>query len=215
MADLFDVDVAVRQASGVGGAAVVAEVQHEQRVQDGEHVEVGHRDGCAGVGGPGAVGVTAFQEREPVGIKEAAAVGGHRQFFVVDAAVNGPAGGQQPMPGRGAGLESLGVLELVLFEGLAQDAYRVQVPVVGIVDGQQVVLFGHEQEHGSHHHGDGRFVDLVRADTGQQHSAAGAIGPRDCVHEEFDGLTDLGAEPVGDLGLGAGRLDKQCLWCVL
>ena len=78
-------------------------------------------------------------------------------------------------------------------------AYRSLV--VRVVDGKQVVLLGHEEEHGAHHHGDCRFVDLVWFDAGQEGATPIAVGPRDGVHQEFSGSSYLGAEPVCDLGL--------------
>ena len=40
----------------------------------------------------------SFQEGEAVGVEQAAAVGGQAEVFVLDPAVDGPEGGQQPAP---------------------------------------------------------------------------------------------------------------------
>ena len=50
-----------------------------------------------------------------------------------------------------------------------------------IVDREEVVLLGDEEEHGAHHDGDGRFVHLVRFDAGQQGSTPVPVGARDGV----------------------------------
>ena len=85
---------------------------------------------------------------------------------------------------------------------------------MAIVDGQQVVLLGDEEEHDAHHHGDSGFVDLVRFDAGEQRSAPSPVGPRDGVDQQFGGPAHLGAELVGDFGLRAGGLDEQRLGSV-
>ena len=143
------------------------------------------------------------------GVEEVAAVGRDRQLVVVHAAVHGPARGQQAVPGRGTALEDLGVLEALPLQRLPQGAHRVEILIMAIIDGQQVVLLGDEQEHGAHHHGDRRFVDLVRCDAGEQRSAPSPVGPRDGVDQQLGGPAHLGAELVGDLGLRAGGLHEQ------
>ena len=44
-------------------------------------------------------GATAFEEREPVGVEKAAAVGGQGETVVVDATVHGSEGGKETVPG--------------------------------------------------------------------------------------------------------------------
>ena len=55
--------------------------------------------GLAGSVLPGGALLAAFEEGEAVGIEEAAAVGGQLEPVVLDAAVDGPEGGEQPAPG--------------------------------------------------------------------------------------------------------------------
>ena len=92
VADLFNIDVAVRQAAGVRAALARSETEHQQSVENGQHVKVGDSDRCTGGCPPSAGSGAAFQEREPVGVEKAPPVGGHRQFVVVDTAMQGPAG---------------------------------------------------------------------------------------------------------------------------
>ncbi len=164
---------------------------------------------------PGAFAGATLQEREAVGVEEIAAVGRYRELVVVNAAVNGSAGGEEPMPGGGAGLEDLGVLEALLLQRLTQRPDGVQLLVVGVVDWQQVVLLGDEEEHHAHHHGDGGFVDLVWLDVLEKGAAPVTISPGDGVDEQLGRPADLRAELVGDLGLRSCRLDEERLGSVL
>ena len=60
--------------------------------------------GVASVVLPGRARLAAFEEREAVGVEQAAAVGRELAVVVPDAAVDGPEGGQQPAPGVVAGV---------------------------------------------------------------------------------------------------------------
>ena len=71
------------------------------RPQDVQHDAVGDGDR------EGAVLVGSGEEREPVGVEQRAAVGGHAQVLERRAAEEGLAGGQQPVPGQGGGVEGL------------------------------------------------------------------------------------------------------------
>ena len=96
-------------------------------------------------------------------------------------------------------------------ERLPQRANGVEILVKPIVDREETVLLGDEEEHGAHHDGDRRFVHLVRFDPGQESAAPIPVGTRDGVGQQFGGTSHLGAELVGDLGLRAGGLDEQRL----
>ena len=63
--------------------------------------------GSAGAVLPGRAGPAAFEEREAVGVEQAAAVGGQAQLLVLDAAVDGAEGGEQPRPGVVPALQHL------------------------------------------------------------------------------------------------------------
>ena len=101
----------------------------------------------------------------------------------MDAALKGPARGQQAVPCGGASLKRFGVVESLALQRLPQHADRVERLVVMVVHGQQVILLGNEQEHGAHHDGHSRLVDCVRCDAGQQRTVPVAVGSRDGVNK--------------------------------
>ena len=101
-------------------AAAGLDLDGEERVEDGEHGAVVDGDGPAGAvdsvvgwsevdaADDEVVGrAAAFEEREAVGVEEAAAVGGEGEAVVVDAAVDGPERGEQAVPGGRAAFEGV------------------------------------------------------------------------------------------------------------
>ena len=146
------------------------------------------------------------EEREPGGVEQRAAVGGHAQVLERRAAVEGLAGGQQPVPGQRGGVE--GLLALLGLAGdeaveLAGDAVALLEQLAGR---QQAALLGEEQEHDAHHHRDRGLVGVVGAGRERVGLAAalrvgGRLGER--LDQQLDRAADLGAEGFGDL-LGRG-----------
>ena len=105
VADLLDVDVAEGDAPGFA-----LDVGDLHRAQDVQHDAVGDRDRES------ALLVGRGQEREPLRVEEGAAVGRHAEALERRAAEQRLAGGQQPVPGQGRGVEGLFALL-----GLARD----------------------------------------------------------------------------------------------
>ena len=122
------------------------------------------------------------------------------------AAVEGLAGGQQPMPRQRRRIK--GFFAFLGFAGL--QAVQFAGDAVALVEqfagGQQTALLSEQQEHHPHHDRDGGLVGLVGVG-GQRIGLAalagfgGGFGER--LDQQFDGAAHLGAEGFGDL-LGRG-----------
>ena len=109
--------------------------------------------------------VGAFEERVAVGVEEAAAVAGHADAAVLDAAVDGAEGGEQSRPGVEASLEHLDAVPVGLraLELGAERRDRVALGP-GAVVGEEAARLGGEQEDDPHHDGERRLVEPVLGD---------------------------------------------------
>ncbi len=135
VADLLDVEGLVADPLGDPAAAGL-DLDGEEGVEDGEDGAVvdGNRPSGADDGVVGGAEVdaaddhvvgrsAAFEEREPVGVEEAAAVGGEGEAVVVGAAVDSPEGGEQAVPCGRAAFE--GVLAVAGASGVRRSSRRV------------------------------------------------------------------------------------------
>ena len=199
------------------------DLDREERVEDGEHGAVvdRHRPARAfdGVvrwaevvaGDDQVVGrAAAFEEREAVGVEEAAAIGGQGEAVVVDAAVDGPERGKQPMPGGGAALERVvAVADCRGPEVVAQGEHGVRLGPERVLRRQEAALLGEQQEHEPHQHRDGRLVDLGRGDAAKNCAVVGDVVARDRADEQLDRAAHRQAETLGDLRLSVGGAAEQ------
>ena len=155
--------------------------------------------GWAGVLAPIGARRAAFQEREAVGVEQVAAVGRERGEIVLDAAVDGAEGGQQAGKGVVAAFEHFfaqavgGLAKLVVQGG---DGVVLAVDRVG--DGQQVALFGEEEEDQPHHQSERGFVDVLAGEAVEEGAAAFAVGAVERGDEHLHGAAHLAAERDGD-----------------
>ena len=124
VADLLDVEGAVAETTRLGDAAV-AEAEDLERVEDREDRSVVDRQWVRLVRPPRLAVASPLEERIPIRIEQAAAVGRQPERLVLDAAVDRPEGCEQPMPAGGPPLEGL-LAEAVrlLLELLAQARAR-------------------------------------------------------------------------------------------
>ena len=99
VADLLDVERLVADPLGHRGAAG-PHLDGQQGVEDGQ-------DGPVVDSYRAPEATVAFEEGEPVGVKQAPAVGGKGEAVVVGTAVDGPEGGEEPVPGRGPALQGV------------------------------------------------------------------------------------------------------------
>jgi hypothetical protein len=127
--------------------------------------------------------------------------------------MDGPEGGEHPMPGGGGPLQSVLAGVASAFMQLPREgADGVGVGVGVVVDTQQAPFFGVEQEHHTHQHGDGALVHLGRPHRGRQQRlavlcAVFGVEPADRRHQHLDHRPGLLGQPGGDLFLAvqAGR----------
>ena len=100
VADLFDVERPETQLASFGSAAArQPDPKHLKGFQQVQHRAVAHRQ-RRGLGVlPTCAELAAFEERETVGIEQAAAIRREFQPVVFGPSVNRPEGGEQPGPG--------------------------------------------------------------------------------------------------------------------
>ena len=156
----------------------------------------------AGLGGSAApIGArrAALQERETVGVKEIATVGRERGKIMHYPAVDGTEAGQQAGESVIAAFEHLlaqavgGLAKLVVQGG---DGVVLTVDRVG--DGEQVALFGEEEEDQPHHQSERGLIDVLSGDAAEEGAPAFAVGAVERGDEHFDGAAHLAAERGGD-----------------
>ncbi len=217
VADLLDVERLVADPLG-DGATAGPDLDVEKSIEDGEHGPVvdAHRSARTDrdiVGGPEVDAVRhevvgcpkPFEEGEPAGVEEAAAVGGHRQAVVVGPAVDSTEGGEEPVPGGRATLEGvLAVPGRSASKVVAQGQHRVRLGPQRVLGRQQPSLLGEEQEHEAHQHGDRCLVDFGRSDVVEDLPIRGDVVARDGGDEQLHRAADRRAEALGDLDLGVG-----------
>ena len=178
-----------------------------QRVQQMQHDAVVDRQRIGGGVAPARARVATFEEGVAVGIEQGPAVGRHQQILVLETAMHGAEGGQQPRPGIGATFQHLlpgtvrNLLQLFL-----QGGDGVVVVVQRLAEMEQAALFGGEEENQPHHDGQGGVVLVGGVDAFEQGPAAVLVQGIEGLHQHLDGLADLVAELIGDLLLilGAG-----------
>ena len=130
-----------------------------ERTEQVQHGAVIHRERVGGRVAPGRARLAAFQEREPVGIEQVAAVGRQLHPLVLHAAVDGPEGGQQADPGVQAALQNLFAVLVGGFLKLGHERRDGVVLVVErITQKQEFPFLGAEQEHQPHHHRQRRLI---------------------------------------------------------
>ena len=198
IADLFHVNVAERDPAGVltldpGRLDGVEHVQHHA-VTHGERERAACRD--------------RDEERESVRVKERSAI--RRQAHVLKGRppIQRRGGRQQPVPGQVGGVQ--GVRALLMVAG-TQGLELPRKPIAQLEQlplRQQPALFGKQQEHHPHEHGDDGLIDDLaivgqRVEVASMPRFAGRV--REGLHDEFDRLADLRAERLGDL---LGRQDR-------
>ena len=185
-------------------------LQNLEGFEQVQHRAVAHRQ-RRGLGGlPARAELAAFEEREAVGVEEAAAVGRELEPVVLDTAVDGPERGQQPSPGVVAQAKDF-LAELVGRDTqlLPQRADGVVLVVEFVAQEQQFPLLGAEQEHQPHHDGEGRLVENLFVHVGQQLPPVVLVGLVERLDQDLDRLADLIAKLVGDFLLVAGALVEQ------
>ena len=202
VADLLDVERAERQPHA--RAVLAALVERLQRVEQVQHRAVVDRQRLGRRRAPVGAGRAAFEEREAVGVEQAAAVGGQAQRVVLDAAVHGAEEREQAVPGGGGRLQRvLAVAVGALLELRAERGRRERLGVERVVERQQPALLGDEQEDQAHHHRDRASVDLLVGEVAEQLAVAVAVLAVERGDQQLDGAPDLGAELVGDLLLAS------------
>jgi hypothetical protein len=151
-------------------------------------------------------------------VEQRAAVGWHAEVLEGRAAEQRLAGGQQPVPGQGRGVEGL----FALLSLAGDEAVELSSDSVALVEqlagGKQPALLGEQEEHHAHHHRDGGFIGVVGADRERvrqpRRFASAADSEKDWMSNSTARRT-WAPEGFGDLlGGGDGLLEEhgEPLW---
>lgn len=137
----------------------------------------------------------------------------YRHIGVIDAVVHRVEEGKEAGPADVCVFQVLlAAVPNALFELGAETSHGIRSPVEFPVRWEETTFFGEQEEHDSHHHGDGTAVDLVGGDVAYTWAASGhvdAVDASDSGDEQFDSPTDLDAEGLGDVLLVVlARLQK-------